>query len=118
MKKSFTVLSASYDHITSKILRPATARLPETKPEKEMKIRKRNLKIETNDKIEEVPEEVAPFYRVVSDYLKSRPVTATNKKKMKMDDSKRSTTSNAIESLSTLVSPRIGGLPFDLNQKL
>ena len=110
--------SASYDHITSKVLRPATARLPETKPEKEIRIRKKQMKIETNDKLEEVPEEVAPFYRVVSDYLKSRPLTAATKKKSKMNDSKRSMNTNGIESLSTLVSPRVGQTAFDPYQKL
>lgn len=102
--------SASYDHITSKVLRPATARLPEVKVEKEIRIRKKPAKVENNEKLEDIPEEVAPFYMVVSEYLKSRPVTATNKKKTA--DTKRSNT-NGLESLSTLVSPRAGQHTFD-----
>ena len=111
---------ASYDHITSKVLRPSTARMPELeKTPTEGMIKKKVLKLEVNDRIDEVAEEVQPFYKVVSDYLRNRPVTAVNKNRMivKSSDCKRSpANSPPLGSLSTLASPK--GIPLSLNKKL
>lgn len=106
--------SASYDHITSKVLRPATARLPEmNKPPMAEKPKKKKLQLEVHNIIEEVPEDVEPFYRVVSEYLNSRPATAVTKKKLtpKGNESKRS-----IGTDSTLVSPK--GIPLNTDRKI
>ena len=109
--------SSSYNHITSKVLRPATARLPEIKSIKEEKKKKKTEKVEVLNKIEKVPEEVLPFYKVVSEYLTSRPVTATSQKKTspKASQTKKSFNSNAMDSLSTLVSPK--GIPISFEKK-
>ncbi|OMJ76036.1 hypothetical protein SteCoe_23177 [Stentor coeruleus] len=112
--------SDSYNHITSRILRPATARLPEVMSAKDIKKPKGyTQKLELDQLIEEVPEEVAPFYRVVNDYLKTRPVTAiasgTKKKRttIKANDTKSSVNNGNLESLSTLFSPKGANLTSD-----
>ena len=99
------------------MLRPATARLPEIKSIKEEKKKKKTEKVEVLNKIEKVPEEVLPFYKVVSEYLTSRPVTATSQKKTspKASQTKKSFNSNAMDSLSTLVSPK--GIPISFEKK-
>ena len=111
--------SASYDHITSKVLRPATARLPDViKSTLQNKTKKKStMRLDIPEMIEEVSEEVQPFYRVVSDYLKSRPVTAAKKKSPRGNNESRRTLVNTsgLESLSTLVSPK--GAPLSLERK-
>lgn len=108
--------SDSYNHITSKVLRPATARLPIVKIEKDQTATKKKYRVSVPHTIEEVPEEVLPFYKVVSEYLTSRPVTAVNSKKSpSRNETKRSFTT-VQDSLSTLVSPK--GNPISFEKKI
>ena len=85
--------SASYDHITSKVLRPATACLQGAVKKNSQSKYKKNDKNKNKDKdsrrrevperAQEMSEEVKPLYRVVSDYLRSRSATALVKQKFK-----------------------------------
>ena len=85
--------SASYDHITSKVLRPASACLQGAVKKNSQSKYKKNDKNKNKDKdsrrrevperAQEMSEEVKPLYRVVSDYLRSRSATALVKQKFK-----------------------------------